>query len=119
MPVWKAAIIELWDHARGSLFLHALIGSGFVALWEKGLTWPQRLFRALLGTMMAGYTAWALAVLINLHVAVASGIAFWGGFLAIKAAPVIEKSVLLMIEGVFAVLPEAARTWLKRPGGNG
>ncbi len=115
----KLALIELWDHVRGSLFLHALVGSGFVALWEKGLAWPQRLFRALLGTMMAGYTAWALAVLINLHVAVASGIAFWGGFLAIKAAPVIEKSVLLMIEGVFAVLPEAARTWLRRPGGNG
>ncbi|VTO14098.1 hypothetical protein [Brevundimonas vancanneytii] len=113
------SLAALWKLLSDNLFVHALLGASLVALWEKGLTWPQRLFRALLGTMMAGYTAWALAVLINLHVAVASGIAFWGGFLAIKAAPVIEKSVLLMIEGVFAALPEAARTWLKRPGGNG
>lgn len=119
MSAAKSLIVTAWEQLSDNLFVHALLGSGLVAIWEKGLSWPQRLFRAVLGTMMAGYTAWALAVMLSLHVAVASGIAFWGGFLAIKAAPVIEMSVLKLIESVFDLLPEAARTWLKRPGGNG
>lgn len=110
----KFFLADLWEQLKGSLFLHALIGSSFAALWETGLSWPQRLFRAVLGTVIAGYSAWALAAVLSLHVAVAAGLSFWGGLLGIKLAPVIETSVKMMIEGVFEVVPEAVRSWLKR-----
>lgn len=55
MPDLKPHLIAAWENL--AQWLWPLLGSGLAAMWEPGLSFPQRLFRTAAGAIVAGVSA--------------------------------------------------------------
>lgn len=104
----KPTLVELWDAVRHWLepLAPGALGAVVAQMWEKGLSWQDRLAQWTVGVLCAAFLAPAIGHVFGWADPLTDAVGFVIGTLAFKAWPPLREAAIAGASGGLRSLPD-------------